>query len=158
MDVNLTNVKVRFWWRICILVFSAGALLAQAPDTWTSKELLSAADVATRLRAGEKPLIIYVGPAYLFRTKHIPDSLNAGMASKPEGIEKLLAQMKGKSLNTEVIIYCGCCPMRVCPNIRPAIKALKDAGFKNVRLLELPTRFDDDWVTKGYPTKSNHAP
>ncbi len=138
-----------------VFALFVGALLAQSPDTWTSKELLSPATLATRLQNGEKPLIIYTGPAYLYRAKHIPGSIDTGMASKPQGIEALLAQVKGKPENTEVIIYCGCCPMKVCPNIRPAIKALKDAGFKNIKLLELPTRFSDDWTEKGYPTESN---
>lgn len=129
----------------------ATAMFAQAPDTWTPKELLAPADLAARLEEGEKPLVVYIGPASIYRTKHIPGALDAGMASRPEGIVGLLAAVKGKPADAEVIVYCGCCPMKVCPNIRPAIKALKDAGFRNVRLLELPTRFSDDWVAKGYP-------
>lgn len=133
-------------------ILSTGlALFAQAPETWTAKELLPPADLAARLQKGEKPLMVYVGPEYLYRAKHIPGSVYAGMTAKPEGIHGLLEAVKGKPADAEVIVYCGCCPMKVCPNIRPAIKALKDAGFKNVRLLELPTRFGDDWTSKGYP-------
>ncbi len=98
--------------------------------------------------------MLYVGPAYLWRVKHISHSQNAGMASKEEGIEGLKKILAGKAKDTEVIVYCGCCPMNVCPNIRPAIQAIKAAGFTRVRLLELPTRIADDWVNKGYPSES----
>lgn len=130
------------------------AVSAFAAEPWTAQELLPPAQLAARLTKGEKPLMIYVGPAYLWRVKHIPASVNAGMAGREEGIAGLKKILAGKAKDTEVIIYCGCCPMNVCPNIRPAIQAIKAEGFTKVRLLELPTRLDDDWVKKGYPAIS----
>lgn len=126
-----------------------------AAEPWTAAELLPPAQLAQRLTAGEKPLVIFVGPQYLYRAKHIAGSLDGGMAAKPEGIASLLALVKGKAPGTEIILYCGCCPMNVCPNIRPAVKALKNAGFTKVRLLELPTRLAQDWTEKGYPVASS---
>jgi 3-mercaptopyruvate sulfurtransferase SseA len=41
-----------------------------------------------------------------------------------------------------------------CPNVRPAYSALKAAGFKNVRVLDIPENFHADWVAKGYPTEA----
>lgn len=129
--------------------------LVSAQEPWTAKELLAPAKLAQRLNGGEKPLVLYVGPNYLYRAKHIAGAVDAGMAAKPEGIQSLMALVKGKAPGTEIIIYCGCCPMNVCPNIRPAMKALKGAGFTNVRLLELPTRMADDWTSKGYPAETS---
>jgi hypothetical protein len=54
-----------------------------------------------------------------------------------------------------VIIYCGCCPFDKCPNIRPAFAALKEMGFKNARLLDLPKNIKADWLDKNYPAASN---
>jgi thiosulfate/3-mercaptopyruvate sulfurtransferase len=125
-----------------------------AAEPWTAQELLPPAQLAARLAKSEKPLMIYVGPAYLWRVKHIPASVNAGMASREEGLSALKKILAGKAKDTEVILYCGCCPMNVCPNIRPAIQAIKAEGFTRVRLLDLPTRLDDDWVKKGYPAVS----
>jgi thiosulfate/3-mercaptopyruvate sulfurtransferase len=51
----------------------------------------------------------------------------------------------------EVIIYCGCCPFRRCPNIRPAFELLKKMKFTNLKLLNLPTGLNEDWIHKGYP-------
>lgn len=123
-------------------------------EPWTAKELMPPAELAARITKGDRPLMLYVGPAYLWRVKHISHSQDAGMASKEEGIEGLKKILAGKAKDTDVIVYCGCCPMNVCPNIRPAIQAIKAAGFTKVRLLELPTRIADDWVNKGYPSES----
>ncbi len=138
--------------RLLFFVCLAGLMPLAAQEPWTAKELLPPAELAQRLKGGEKPLMIYVGPAYLWRVKHITHSVNGGMAAKEEGLAELKKLLAGKTKDTEVILYCGCCPMNVCPNIRPAVKAVKEIGFKKVRLLELPTRLNDDWVVKGYPS------
>ena len=140
---------------VALLVAFSLLPLQAADEPWTAKELLRPADLAKRLNKGDKPFMIFIGPNRLFRTKHIPGASDAGMASKPEGIAGLMALVKGKPPETEIILYCGCCPMNVCPNIRPAVKALKDAGFKNVKLLHIPDRLADDWTSKGYPVESS---
>jgi hypothetical protein len=140
---------------LVLLALSSLLRLASAAEPWTAQELLEAPELAQRLKSGEKPLLIFVGPPYLYRTKHITGALDAGMASKPAGIDSLMALVKGKPPATEIILYCGCCPMNVCPNIRPAVKALKDAGFTKVRLVSIPNRLADDWTSKGYPVESS---
>jgi hypothetical protein len=54
--------------------------------------------------------------------------------------------------NKEVVIYCGCCPFDKCPNVRPAITALKEMKFTNYYLLNLPQNIRADWISKGYPS------
>jgi hypothetical protein len=56
--------------------------------------------------------------------------------------------------NQEIVIYCGCCPWEVCPNIRPAFQALKQMGFSKLKVLDIPVRIDTDWAAKGYPLTS----
>lgn len=136
------------------LMIVLASIAALAAEPWTVKELMAPSVLAERLKEGEKPLMLYVGPAYLWRTKHITDSQNAGMGSKPEGMESLKQILKDKAKDTEIIVYCGCCPMNVCPNIRPAMQWIKQAGFTKVKLLELPTRLADDWISKGYPAEA----
>jgi len=53
--------------------------------------------------------------------------------------------------STSLVIYCGCCPMEHCPNIRPAYLALHAQGFTKVRVLVLENNFETDWANKGYP-------
>lgn len=95
--------------------------------------------------------ILYVGFGVLFRSKHIPESVYAGPGSKPEGIQKMRDAVKGLDRGTPIVLYCGCCPLDKCPNVRPAFAALKKDGFRNVRVLELPQNFAEDWIAKGYP-------
>jgi thiosulfate/3-mercaptopyruvate sulfurtransferase len=52
-----------------------------------------------------------------------------------------------------LVIYCGCCPLAACPNLRPAYKALSDLGFSRLRILNLPENFGTDWASRGYPTE-----
>jgi hypothetical protein len=48
-------------------------------------------------------------------------------------------------------VYCGCCPLDRCPNLRPAFTALHDMGFTHLRVLLIPTNFYTDWVKPGFP-------
>jgi thiosulfate/3-mercaptopyruvate sulfurtransferase len=47
-------------------------------------------------------------------------------------------------------LYCGCCPLQRCPNLKPAFLILRDIGFTNLRVLLLPNDFNTDWIEKGY--------
>ena len=51
------------------------------------------------------------------------------------------------------LIYCGCCPWDRCPNVKPAIEALKQMGFTKVKVLYLETNFASDWIAKDYPVE-----
>jgi hypothetical protein len=59
--------------------------------------------------------------------------------------------------DADIVLYCGCCPMEHCPNIRPAYQALKESGFTRVRVLRIPTNMAADWYGKGYPSEAGSA-
>jgi hypothetical protein len=124
-------------------------------DPWSKSELIEPADFVKRLRGEKKPLrLICVTFPVLYRQKHIPHAQLAGPTNKPEGIAALRAAVQTLPRNEEVVIYCGCCPMKNCPNIRPAYRLLKDLGFERLGVLDLPTNFHTDWVAKGYPVET----
>jgi thiosulfate/3-mercaptopyruvate sulfurtransferase len=100
-----------------------------------------------------QPQIICVTFPFLYRQKHIQQAHFAGPASKPEGIEKLRSAVKGLPQSASIVIYCGCCPMDKCPNIRPAYRALRERGFQHIQVLNLPTSLHTDWTAKGYPVE-----
>jgi hypothetical protein len=91
----------------------------------------------------------------LYRQKHIIHADFAGPGSKPEGLEALKTAVASTAKDSEIVLYCGCCPIVRCPNIRPAYKTLKDAGFTKVRVLNIPENFHTDWVAKGYPVEEH---
>ena len=121
---------------------------AQKPVNWTEKQLIEPSELAnTTTNKKDIPVIISVGPSAT-----IPTTINIGMVNTPEGLEKLRTQLKGMDKDKKIVIYCGCCPYEHCPNVRPAIDALKEMKFTNYYLLDLPHNIKKDWIDKGYPT------
>lgn len=121
---------------------------AQNPINWTDKQLMEPATLAQTMAAKKDiPLIISMGPGAL-----IPNSVDIGPGNEAENVAELKALLASKKKSDKVVVYCGCCPFDRCPNVRPAIAALKEAGFTNYYLLNLKTNLKTDWIDKGYPT------
>jgi rhodanese-related sulfurtransferase len=113
--------------------------------------LIQPKDLVAHLDA--KPAIFQVGPNVLYRSKHIPGAVYAGPGSKAEGIAMLKSAVANLAKSREIVIYCGCCPWDRCPNIQPAIAALKEMGFSNVKALYLETNFATNWIDQKYPVE-----
>jgi len=113
--------------------------------------LVQPKDLAAHLDA--KPAIFQVGPNVLYRSKHIPGAVYAGPGSKAEGVALLKSAVADLPRTREIVIYCGCCPWDRCPNVKPAIEALKQMGFTKVKVLYLETNFASDWIAKDYPVE-----
>jgi thiosulfate/3-mercaptopyruvate sulfurtransferase len=127
---------------------------ANTPEPWKDSDLMQPAALAGRLSSGApKPKILYVGFPILYRSTHIPGAELAGPASKSEGIESLKQAVAKIRRDTELVIYCGCCPMDVCPNVRPAFRLLREMGFTRLKLVTIPTNVSTDWIGKGYPVE-----
>jgi hypothetical protein len=124
-------------------------------DPWASGELLQPAQLAQAIQSGKAPILLSVAFPVLYRGKHIVHAINAGPTSKPEGIEALKTAVAGLPKDADLVIYCDCCPMVKCPNIRPAYRTLKELGFTHVRVLSLPTNLHTDWVSKDYPSEGS---
>lgn len=126
---------------------SPGAAPTLEKYPWTAKELLEPSVLAATLKKGNtKPVIFNIGVV-----EDIPGARHIGAASKEENITKLKEAVAKLPRNTELIIYCGCCPFTRCPNAQPAFTTLKKLGFTNVKLLNLTTNLKTDWIAKGYP-------
>lgn len=132
--------------RILLFCIAAGILLAA--DPWSTGDLVTPEALAKSLKT---PLVIHVGFDVLYRAVHIAGTQYAGHASKPEGIAELKKAVTGQPHDREIVIYCGCCPMEKCPNVRPAFAALREMGFTHVRVLSIPENLKTDWTDKGYP-------
>ena len=94
----------------------------------------------------DQPVIISIGPAGL-----IKNSIEVGECRFSENLAKLNDKVSGLSKNSDIVLYCGCCPFKDFPNIRPAFTLLNDLGFKNHRLLNLSNNLKTDWIDKNYP-------
>lgn len=121
----------------------------QPAPNWAKDQLMEPADLAAALKSDKNvPVIVSVGPGAV-----IPGSVDAGASGESEGISGLEKALKNLPKNSNIVIYCGCCPFEHCPNVRPAIDVLKKEKFTNFHLLNLPHNINTDWISKGYPTK-----
>jgi rhodanese-related sulfurtransferase len=115
-------------------------------------------DLAAQLQAqSTKPVLLHVGFAVMYRGKHIPQSIYAGPARNAEGLEALKKAVANLPKDREIVVYCGCCPYEMCPNVRPALETLRQMGFTRVKALMIPTNFATDWVDHGYPVELGEA-
>jgi thiosulfate/3-mercaptopyruvate sulfurtransferase len=156
-------MKHAIWKWVAAFAVTALCLCQQGPDPWPSAALLEPAELAKVLQSGgggKAPKVLCVAFPVLYKAKHIAHASFAGPGSKAEGLELLKKAVAGVDRNTEIVLYCGCCPMDHCPNIRPAYKVLADLGYTKVRVLNIPTNTHTDWSSKGYPTEaaSDSAP
>jgi len=131
---------------LCVLLFYKYGH-AQNPENWTSDQLVQPVDLAKIIETEKDiPVIFSVGPG-----AYIPHSVNIGMTREKENLDKLKKELNKLPKDTKIIVYCGCCPFDHCPNVRPAIQALKDLKFTNYQLLNLEHNIKMDWIDKGYP-------
>lgn len=144
--------------RYAAFLLLAGLCLSQtASDPWAKSETIQPPDFAKELESGKTPAIISVAFPVLYRSRHILHAIDAGPGNKPEGIELLKKTVAPLAKDAEIVIYCGCCPMVRCPNMRPAYRTLKELGYTHVRVLDIPTNMHTDWYTKNYPSEPGPA-
>ena len=142
--------------RAFLTSLAAGSFAAAqtAPaDPWKSSELMEPAALAKRLESNPAPRVLCVAFPVLYRQRHIKGARLAGPGNKPEGLKELEMEASTLPKDQEIVLYCGCCPMKDCPNIRPAYQTMKRLGFTNVRVLNIPTNMHTDWSSKGYPVE-----
>jgi 3-mercaptopyruvate sulfurtransferase SseA len=132
--------------------------VAFGADPWIESELVKPADLAKQIDAKTAAPIICVAFPVLYRQRHIRGAKYAGPGNTPEGIKDLERLAATFSKDSEVVVYCGCCPMKDCPNIRPAYETLRRMGIKAVRVLNIPNNLHNDWTTKGYPCEPPQVP
>ncbi|WP_215224888.1 rhodanese-like domain-containing protein [Echinicola shivajiensis] len=125
-------------------------LAFQQKEPWTAKQMMPPAELAKKLQLPDsrQPLIISIGPQAV-----IKNSVDIGPGENPKNISKLKALVNKLPKDSEIVLYCGCCPLTKCPNVRPAFSTLNEMGFKNHKLLALLTNIKVDWMDKDYPIK-----
>ena len=117
-------------------------------EPWTNEQLIEPADLAKIINnpTAKKPIIYSVGPG-----GDIKGSIEMGAAQEKENLDKLKTALGKLAKDTDIVIFCGCCPFKDCPNIRPAFKLLSEMKFMNHKLLNLSHNLKVDWIDKGYP-------
>ena len=149
---------------VALLMFGVTHVLLRAPrsaadaatDSWTGAQTVEPAALAKELadpQQSKRPTVVCVAPHVLYVGGHIPGASFHGPGMSAPAIDDLKTWAKKLPLSTDIVVYCGCCPLDRCPNLRPAFEALRSMGFTRVRALLLPTNFYTDWVKPGYPVE-----
>lgn len=122
---------------------------------WNKTQLIMPKELAALLShsGDKKPPVLCVGFDFLYKGAHVPGAQFIGPGREVKGIEALKKWAGGIPLGQEVVLYCGCCPFKECPNIRPAFEALRQAGLKRLKVLYIENSFARDWVDMGLPVE-----
>jgi len=139
--------KLSLFFSLCVLSISiAGS--AQNAQPWKPEQLLSPDSLSAVINnpSASQPLIINIGPAGL-----IKGAVETGPVNKKENLKALSDLLLKENKDREIIVYCGCCPYKNCPNIHPAFSLLNSLKFTNYKLLDLPHNLKVDWIDHGYP-------
>jgi len=117
-------------------------------EPWTQQQLLAPSALAKTINntKAAQPLVYCIGPQAI-----IKNSIEIGSAQVPSNLKNFKQQISRLPKNANIVIYCGCCPFDVCPNVRPAVNLLKEMKFTNFKLLNLPRNIKVDWIDQGYP-------
>ncbi len=128
---------------------------AQKPELGPgSAALVQPEQLAKALQSrSAKPIVLYVGPPFLYQQAHIRGAEFIGPASEAPSLEKLRQRVARLPRTARIVLYCGCCPWEHCPNIGPAYHELAKMGFTKVKALYLANSFGTDWLDKGYPVE-----
>jgi hypothetical protein len=136
-----------------LLAYPAVSDDSASKDPWAASQTVTPAALVAELTAKEqagKPTVVCVGFRPLYQGAHIPGASFHGAASAPNGIADLKDWARFVPRAANIVLYCGCCPLERCPNLKPAFLNLRDIGFTNLRVLLLPNDFNTDWIEKGY--------
>lgn len=129
---------------------------ARASDPWSSSQTVLPDALAAELGSADsakKPSVVCVGFHTLYEGAHISGAVFRGPGSTPQGIAEIKTWAKDLPRSANIVLYCGCCPLERCPNLRPAFTAMRELGFTNLRVLLLAHDFNTDWIEKGYPVE-----
>lgn len=133
---------------IAVIIAFSSFKQAAGDEPWKAGQLMAPADLASIINDpnAPKPFVYSIGPGAI-----IKNSLEMGPAKEKKNLLKLKHELSKLSRDAAVVIYCGCCPFKDCPNIRPAFNLLNKMKFTHHKLLNLPKNIKVDWIDKGYP-------
>lgn len=129
-------------------LFSACSKSNIVNEPWTQAQLMEPQELASVINDPSKkqPVILDIGSF-----GGIKNSVRIGPAREKANLDRLKEMVTKYPKDADIVIYCGCCPFKDCPNIRPAFNVLKEMNYANAKLLNLPHNLKTDWADKGYP-------
>lgn len=134
------------WILPLIAIFSFTSLLKD--NSFPEKHLMDPAALAKQLAntSAAQPVILNVGSMPL-----IKNAQSGGICYSEDNLKEFKEKVSKIDKNAEIIIYCGCCKLETCPNVKLPYNYLTSNGYVNFKILNLPVGLYEDWTSKGYP-------
>lgn len=148
--MNITVRNTYSFFAIAIFAFVLLSVDSQGSEPWTASQLMAPSELNKILNKPKAPQPIIYSIGY---QAIIKNSIDIGAGNERENIKKLKQKLSKLPKNSNIVIYCGCCPFSRCPNVRPVFNLLNEMGFTNHKLLNLPQNIKVDWIDKGYAIK-----
>lgn len=128
--------------------FAQAQVLTTKKQVYASSQLMPTSELLKVLKdpKAKRPLVLNIG-----FVGNIKGAEKLAPSSKAEGLKLLKERTQKLSKEAAIVVYCGCCPFEHCPNVKPAYDLLHEMGFRNAKILDLPTSIKADWMDKGYP-------
>src|SRR5699024_9418037 len=134
-----------------MLMTSCGQQNKSSAEPWTKVQMMAPAKLAQKIEANQVDdmLILSIGFDDI-----IKGSIDLGPANDSTQLAALKDYLKTIPKDQSLVLYCGCCPLEKCPNVRPAFQLINAMGFTNAKLLNIETSIKANWLDKGYPAKA----
>jgi len=132
------------------LLIGLSAFKKDELGSWKEKQLMLPELLAGRIAKGDTSnlLILNTGPV-----EDIKGAVNIGAVEDAKNLTRLKDYLQQVPKDKEIVLYCGCCPLSVCPNLHPAYDMLTGMRFSNYKVLRLTHDLQEDWIDKGYPVQ-----
>ncbi|MCQ0111729.1 hypothetical protein SAMN04487906_0093 [Zhouia amylolytica] len=147
----MIKTRIVFWvFGVLMISFLTGCSENHKANSepWAEPQLIQPSELAGIIEKGNtSDVYLYsIGPA-----GPIKGSVEFGPAQQSDNLKQLEKRLNELPKDADVVLYCGCCPFKDCPNIRPAFTLLNEMGFTRHKLLNLSQNLKVDWIDKGYP-------
>src|SRR5690348_2989669 len=128
---------------IILITASFKNIKQQEGEPWRQDQLIQPFVLAAIINdpSAHQPIIYNIGFG-----GGIKNSITEGPMKDSVNLLKWRKELEKLPRDTDIVIYCGCCPFEHCPNIRPAFTLLNEMGFKNQKLLNLSHNLKADWI------------
>ncbi len=112
----------------------------------SKEDLVAPKDLSEQIKAEKAPVIWNVGSQ-----KNILGAVKIGELQF-ESSKKLLAEAERQvSKSTEIVLYCGCCPLEYCEPMMQALALLRELGYTDLKVLNFKEGLKEDWIDLNYP-------
>ncbi len=139
-----------YYFTLVILLLHGTAFKNKETGPWKEKQLIRPEVLAEQINNNDTNLLILnTGPV-----ENIKGAVGFGEVSEGPALEQLEKYLADMPRDRTIVIYCGCCPLSVCPNIEPAYTSLKKYKFRSVKVLRLIDGLAEDWTDKGFPVEA----